>query len=337
MKQRGYSMVELLISLTLGLMLTLGVIKIYTGSKQTYRTQDGMGRLQENARLALDIIAHDLRMIGYAGCNGLGEVAVTDSGVTFAYTEDTAVAGNQSTGADGATVSGSLPPNLSAAWRIPHTDVLTIKSAGQCSQLISSSMADAASAIAIPAGNSCGFAANEIVMIANCSNADVFRISADPNLSDTLTHTGLSQAYLASGETEVMRVASNTYYIGTETTYGLPALFVINNTALTPTPATIVDGVENMQVQYGIDTDDDDVPNRFVNADEVTDWAQPVAVRVTLLMRTIENMQAQAMNFNVGGSDANYAAGPIRQKFSTTVKLRNRVLQREDSSASSGS
>jgi len=59
-RQRGLSLVELMIALTLSLVLLAGVIQVMSSSKQSYILEDGMSRMQENARYALDRIASDL-------------------------------------------------------------------------------------------------------------------------------------------------------------------------------------------------------------------------------------------------------------------------------------
>ena len=72
--QRGYTLVELMIALALGLMLLGGLIQVFQGSKKSYRFSTELSRMQENGRYALDLIAHDIRMIGYQGCADPGEV-----------------------------------------------------------------------------------------------------------------------------------------------------------------------------------------------------------------------------------------------------------------------
>ena len=64
-RQRGISLVEIMVALLLSLFLMGGVIQIYLSSKQTYRTQEGNSRLQENGRFAMEILSRQIRMAGY--------------------------------------------------------------------------------------------------------------------------------------------------------------------------------------------------------------------------------------------------------------------------------
>lgn len=66
--QRGLSLVELLVALVLGLVLVGGVLSIYLASQQGLRTHQGLARLQESARLALDLLAREIRTAGVSPC-----------------------------------------------------------------------------------------------------------------------------------------------------------------------------------------------------------------------------------------------------------------------------
>ncbi|MGD8936487.1 MAG: prepilin-type N-terminal cleavage/methylation domain-containing protein, partial [Thiogranum sp.] len=73
-RQAGFSLVELMVAMVISLFLLAGVVKIFVGSKQSYRVNDGLSRLQENARFAFDHIAQDLDAGGYMGCNDSADV-----------------------------------------------------------------------------------------------------------------------------------------------------------------------------------------------------------------------------------------------------------------------
>jgi len=64
--QRGLTLVEILVALMISAFLIAGVIQLFIGSKQTYRGHDALSRIQENGRFALDSMARDIRMAGYA-------------------------------------------------------------------------------------------------------------------------------------------------------------------------------------------------------------------------------------------------------------------------------
>lgn len=67
--QSGLSLVELLIAMALGLILTLGALQMMLSSQSLYRTTDSLSRIQESGRFALDFLAKDIRMAGYNSLN----------------------------------------------------------------------------------------------------------------------------------------------------------------------------------------------------------------------------------------------------------------------------
>ncbi len=82
--QTGLSLIEIMIALLIGAFLIGGVLQIFIGSKQTYRMQENLSRLQENGRFALDFLAKDIRSAGYREC--------------LTYTVPTPITGTNDTG-----------------------------------------------------------------------------------------------------------------------------------------------------------------------------------------------------------------------------------------------
>jgi type IV pilus assembly protein PilW len=65
MKQRGFSMVELLVALVIGLFLLAEILQAFVSSNHTYITNDSLARTQENGRFSLEFISRDIRNAGY--------------------------------------------------------------------------------------------------------------------------------------------------------------------------------------------------------------------------------------------------------------------------------
>lgn len=63
--QRGFSLIELMIAMVIGLILLLGVSQVFLSSRQTFTTNEAMTKLQENGRFALEFIATSARQAGY--------------------------------------------------------------------------------------------------------------------------------------------------------------------------------------------------------------------------------------------------------------------------------
>src|SRR4051812_17045888 len=63
--QRGFTLIEILIAVALGLLITAGLARLFVGSRQTFATTDDISRMQENVRLAMDVLGRTVRAAGY--------------------------------------------------------------------------------------------------------------------------------------------------------------------------------------------------------------------------------------------------------------------------------
>ncbi|WP_455208147.1 PilW family protein, partial [Kaarinaea lacus] len=99
---------------------------------------------------------------------------------------------------------------------------------------------------------------------------------------------------------------------------GEPALFrqTLGNAA-SMTVEEIVEGVEDMQLLYGEDSDNDGTPNRYIDSATVADWNNIVSVRIELQVRSMED--------NVAAKLTAYGDRKLRRTFTTSIAIRNRV------------
>ena len=67
---RGFSLVEMLVATAISLFLLLALVMAYSSAKSSFAYANNTVRMSEDASFALEMMAHDLRMAGYAGCNG---------------------------------------------------------------------------------------------------------------------------------------------------------------------------------------------------------------------------------------------------------------------------
>jgi type IV pilus assembly protein PilW len=101
--QTGMTLIEIMIALLIGAFLIGGVLQIFIGSQQTYKMQEGLSRLQENGRFALEFLTNDIRMAGYWGC-----LSQSSPDTNIAGTDNNAVTGdNIDDGTDTITLKGA--------------------------------------------------------------------------------------------------------------------------------------------------------------------------------------------------------------------------------------
>lgn len=100
--QRGFTLVELMVAMTVGLFISAGVISLFIGTKQSYRTNEGIARLQENGRFAIDYLSRDVRQAGFPQFIGSMIIRPDDQGLETIQGWD---------GAGSAPSGASLPAN----------------------------------------------------------------------------------------------------------------------------------------------------------------------------------------------------------------------------------
>ena len=79
-RQSGMSLIELMVAMILGIFLMLGAVTVFNQSRSTYRAAEGLARLQEVGRLAMDVVESDLRMANFWGMNADATFIVNRAG-----------------------------------------------------------------------------------------------------------------------------------------------------------------------------------------------------------------------------------------------------------------
>jgi type IV pilus assembly protein PilW len=86
----------------------------------------------------------------------------------------------------------------------------------------------------------------------------------------------------------------------------------------------LIEGVEDMQVMYGVDTNGDDSANTLLRAGDIADWQDVRSVRVALLFASVENNVATAeQSYYFNGAMHQSEDKRVRRAFTTTLGLRN--------------
>lgn len=318
-KQLGFSMVELMVAMVIQFILLAGMVYVYSNSRVMFTVNEQLSRVQENGRYLTDVLLHDIRMAGYSGCRSIDEVVpnniIARSPPTFASL------------ADGITVfeNGAGWDNPTALTRVAGSDVITLQSAqGSGVSLRANMITDTATIQMI--WNPDRLAANDLILISDCSHADLFRASAI-NLGtiiahDNIANTGnqLSKAY--AKDAQLMPFDAHTYFIASANAE--PGLYQYSFNSDTAT--LLAEGVENMQLLLAEDTSGDQEPDVYVDATAVMDWAAVIGVRVGLLMRSANNVATEARAFAFNGANANTSNDTrVRKAFWSYAAMRNRI------------
>ncbi|MDQ2696628.1 MAG: prepilin-type N-terminal cleavage/methylation domain-containing protein, partial [Pseudomonadota bacterium] len=160
-RQRGLSLVELMLAMAVGLVLTAGVVGVFASSRATYQIQDDLSRLQESARFVFELLSRDLREAGFVGCNyDWTRLSFNAAPITQAIS-----------GIDGATLAGG---GATTADRIA---VLVTGGAGRLNSIAAGGggVQMTVNPDADPAADP--FQAGDFGLLTNCKWANVFQVA----------------------------------------------------------------------------------------------------------------------------------------------------------------
>lgn len=313
--ESGFSLVELMVAMALGLVILAAVVQVFITSNATYRLDEGLARVQEGARFSIDFLAKDIRMAGYLGCNSrltgapeLGNIAKPSNQATtfnpggirgYRYACAAACTGGL------AEWDPALPGDYFAAGDVQMgSDVIIINRGSDLgTNLTGNTTPDNANIQIVDTATVAGqISDGDILMVSDCVAADIFKVtnitppggsgkytivhSASTNTNPKLTHSYGNDARL-------MKLVSRAYYVGASATPNETSLFrkELGTGGALNTPEELVEGVEAMKILYGIDkaaagAPAQGTPARYVVPVDVADWNKVVSVRLGIVVRT---------------------------------------------------
>ena len=349
MKPQGFTLVELMVGLAVGLFVSLAAISVFVSTRSLQTVSSSETRMNENARLALDILHQDLRSAGFQGCHQRTADPVVSllvsSGGLFLDTNS----GLGGAHGDGAAFTPALNATLAAVVPAPdpNSDVLTVRVPVEPMSLGLSVPMTSSSGVPQVGANTAGntFESGDIALVANCKAAVIFQVT-EPNpvkVSGALTHA-VAGAFSPSNSTDdlgaVFRGDAAVYRLQTRHYYIAPSVSRPGTRSLWrytfPTPAAgtpaqeIVAGIDRMVISFGLDNGvlAQRTVNRYLTADAITvaQWDDVVAARVQLLTATVRDgvtLKPQAASF--AGTTVTATDRRMRTQVTEVVTLRNRA------------
>ena len=327
--QTGISLVEVLVALVISLFLLGGIVQVYVGNKTTFRFTNALAEVQENGRFALDYMSQDLRLANEWGCvpfdssdtdninDTLPGSAGYDSDIhDFLGEEAIQGTNNDVNGSDTITIRGGKP--------------------GQAN--VESPFADAATR-ELTIGATSSFSAGDIVLVTRCgtndllieAEADILRVTGTsaPSATQTKLDFAADKSQRFENDASIIELQTVTYSIGNSALNANVPVLVRTEFGVAQ---ELVEGVQQMEILYGIDDDGDQFPNQYVAADLVVpDFENVVSIRVMLLMQSNDAFVTEAPQPYIFNSDFDRtvpttpADRRLRQVFTTTIALRNRI------------
>jgi len=324
--QQGITLIELMIALVIGLLATGAMLKVYVDSSRLYRFNEGLARIQENGRFATEFIRRDARMAGFWGCNH--EATLTNRIKTsvldyprYELSGITGTSGSESNDPDTITFSGAGRSVGKVKNDMPSTTA-----SGRDFRVISTETINTGDAL----------------LISDCDMTDIFYVTKARGRDNKRklwhkhtknTPNSFSKAY-AAGST-LYRVQQTTFCIAPGANPAQPSLRQLVNPTSGQTCQDhgdeLVEGIENMQILFGEDTDadGDGTANRYLSfgASDL-DMDRVVSVRISLLARSLNNnLTTEPSPYFFNGSKSTPPSDDkyLRKVFTTTITLRNKT------------
>lgn len=352
--QRGVSLVELMVALTVGMFIVAAVGYVYLAANNARRSMEASSRIQENMRYAFERMSYDIRMAGMTGCTMQTHVNVLNTPSSWEFDIfDLPLQGFEENAA-------SLPTGVSGVLR---GDVFSVVGVDNSVEYIIDSHNPASAQFQL--SDTHNIKQGEILIATDCKHAAVFQMT-NVNNNDTIKNVvhnaggsilpgnctkgfGLPLKCDANGNAyqfplgaRLLRLSATTYYVGTNA-FGEPALFRqtlgVNANNASTAAIELVEGIENMQILYGIDTSNpaDGAVNTYVPADQVlatslevtapAAWQRVLAVRVSMVAVSkaseLVNTKPQPYIFN--GATVTPTDKRMRKVFTNTIAVRNRL------------
>jgi type IV pilus assembly protein PilW len=306
---QGFTLTEIMVALVISSILMGGVITIMSSSKRTYALQNEMAELQDNARFVMEELTRELRMGGFFGCSENPPDSLLISNPFQGSQNDQRIVDEE-----GDKIDSSFP----------NSDILSITSFSQNLSI------DSTTALP-PNGNQITLLTKPNIsptqiIVSNCISSAIYPVASINDLIIT-TAIPFQTNYLPPVEVFV-GTTTVTYQVRGISEGGF-ALFKCDNIDEDGDgdPCDLlVEGVQNIQIRYGIDMGSGSIQyNNFLNGNVRS-------VRITWLMRTVSKRGIgkppgktfyldPSVSYNPSINDLE--TGYRHRLFSTTVKVRN--------------
>jgi type IV pilus assembly protein PilW len=323
-RKRGFSLVELMIAMVLGLFLIGGVVSVFLANRQVYRQNENLGRMQENARYAFEIVGRDVREAGGIVCGSKFTPTNTISNPStnwWSSWNDGTKNTNGIRGFEGKQSDEDFPQafGTAAASRVEGADddttpdaLITQSASGNTFGITAHDPTGTHNFTLNTTGH--GFSIGDAIMACDYTKAALFTITgpsgSNPISGNQIEHaTTVLQTLIFQSGGQLARLSASAWYIGFNGRGGRSLYRV----PLGGNSEEIAEGVTDLQIQYLVKDVNNNLPDSYVDADNITtpdEWKRVVAVRIVFTLSSLEAV-----------GTGNVA---LTRNWNTVVTLRNR-------------
>jgi Tfp pilus assembly protein PilW len=315
-QQAGFSVVEIMIAMLLSLTLAAAVVTVFVNNSYSFNQDENIARMQDDARHALREIAFDISMSGHYADLLMPDIVTPDGALAIAV--DCGPAGEANwiyrtvEPGTGNTLSLAAIDNTSSATAIAEHSCFAAGEVQEGTDIVAIRRVAGAAATALTD--------NAIYLRTNGTVGLLYKapIPAAPTIAVALPRADWE--YRPS--IYFIRQYANT------PGDNVPTLCrkVLRGAGPSMTTECLATGIEDLQIEYGIDTSENGHPNVYMTNPSLTDLQNVVTARVFLLARTtdIDTRYNNAKNYTVSNS-GNFVPNDSfhRRVLSTSVSIQN--------------
>lgn len=304
-RQRGISVIEMMVAMVLGLAVIMGVMAVMQNNRQNFRVTESMSELQENARMGFELIARDIRAARDTGC---GPSAV-DTTPLFPTATAWWQTWNPLRGYNGSTATTAVGYGGSPGQRINGTHALQVMGTRDGWPLRSDDIT--ATTVDTVAGHP--FEANDIVVVCDYNGFSTRMYRIQGVTSNTVTLNDTTTAYNG----QIAPLAATTWFIGNNgrANEGGRALYRVRFNGSNGTIVEeVLPGIIDMRLRYRLEGGSD-----FITDPTATQWDLVTAIEIAL---TAQTTQVNLANDPAAGAQVG-ADGRLQRTFTHVVTLRN--------------
>ena len=332
-RQTGISLVEILVAMVISLFLLGGIIQVYAGNRATFAFTNSLAEIQENARFALDTMSQDLRLAGDWGCVDTDPDSLPIGKQRFFNVNDTLGAGNPA-GYDNNLhdFTGPTPVQGTNDTGLNGSDTLIVRG-GKPGKATVQSPFQAQTNNRLVTDGITSIVAGDLVLVMRCGTnqgrpeveADILRVTDSTPLgggAQRQLEFSTTKSQIFQNDAAVIELQTVTYTVANGAS-GEPALF---RQEFNAAAEELIEGVDDMQILYGVDSDDDGFANQYMPANNVANFDNVASVRIMLLLRSVEERVTETpQTYTFNGVTTTAGDTRLRQVFTATVALRNRL------------
>lgn len=340
--QRGLSLIELMVSIAIGLIILAALSTLFVNQSKIRAELEKSNRMIDNGRYAMELISENLQLAGFYdnyAPSGTPTATPDPCSLTAIRTATTNldvlldhVQGYNAS--DASSNISAAPCSISAKT---GSDILVLRRAS------TSSVTAASVAAGVTAGGASATALTNTtyLQVSNCATDSIpnYKI-ASGSASFTTYHKKnctSSGSGVGDGPADLRPFLVQTYFISPDNVAGdgIPTLKRVELDHATATFVTtpLVEGIEYMQFDYGLDADADGAPDSYIAAPTATDWPNVVSVKVNIIARNLETTKNYTDNktyqLGTAGTFGPFNDGYKRHAYTSVVRLVNPSSRKE--------